>query len=51
MKQSHQTTLRTPVTFSGIGVHSGDEVKLTLHPAEADHGIVFLRTGLPATSR
>jgi UDP-3-O-[3-hydroxymyristoyl] N-acetylglucosamine deacetylase len=47
MKQSHQTTLRIPVTFSGIGVHSGDEVKLTLHPAEADHGIVFLRTGLP----
>lgn len=47
MRQSQQTTLRAPVTFSGIGVHSADEVKIVLHPAEANHGIVFLRTGLP----
>jgi UDP-3-O-[3-hydroxymyristoyl] N-acetylglucosamine deacetylase len=47
MKQNQQTTLRAPVTLSGCGVHSGDEVRLVLHPAEADHGIVFLRTGLP----
>src|ERR687893_2057582 len=46
MKQSHQTTLRSAVTLSGCGVHSGDEVRLVLHPAEANHGIVFLRTGL-----
>jgi UDP-3-O-[3-hydroxymyristoyl] N-acetylglucosamine deacetylase len=47
MKSIRQTTLRTTVTLKGCGVHSGDEVKLLLHPAEADHGIVFLRTGLP----
>lgn len=47
MKQSQQTTLRAPVTFFGIGVHSGDEVQIVLHPAEADHGVMFLRTGLP----
>src|SRR5215216_52030 len=47
MKQSQQTTLRAAVSLSGIGVHSGDEVKMTLHPAEAGHGIAFLRTGLP----
>src|ERR671910_1990875 len=47
MKQSQQTTLRAPVTLSGCGVHSGDEVRVVLHPAEANHGIVFLRTGLP----
>ncbi len=46
MKQQRQTTLRTPVVLSGAGVHSGAEVKIVLHPAEADHGIVFLRTGL-----
>ncbi|HZW45935.1 MAG TPA: UDP-3-O-acyl-N-acetylglucosamine deacetylase [Microvirga sp.] len=46
MKQSHQTTLRAAVTLVGIGVHSGDEVKMILHPAEANHGIAFLRTGL-----
>ena len=47
MKQSQQTTLRAAVSLSGVGVHSGDEVKMTLHPAEAGHGIAFLRTGLP----
>ena len=46
MKQSHQTTLRAAVSLSGIGVHSGDEVRIILHPAEANHGIAFLRTGL-----
>jgi UDP-3-O-[3-hydroxymyristoyl] N-acetylglucosamine deacetylase len=46
MKQSHQTTLRAAVSLSGIGVHSGDDVKIILHPAEANHGIAFLRTGL-----
>jgi len=47
MKQNQQTTLRSTVTLVGCGVHSGEEVRLVLHPAEADHGIVFLRTGLP----
>src|SRR5215217_4078390 len=47
MKQQRQTTLRSPVVLSGAGVHSGADVKIVLHPAEADHGIVFLRTGLP----
>jgi UDP-3-O-[3-hydroxymyristoyl] N-acetylglucosamine deacetylase len=46
MKQSHQTTLRAAVSLSGVGVHSGDEVKIILHPAEANHGVAFLRTGL-----
>jgi UDP-3-O-[3-hydroxymyristoyl] N-acetylglucosamine deacetylase len=46
MKQSQQTTLRAAVSLSGTGVHSGDEVRIILHPAEADHGIAFLRTGL-----
>jgi len=40
-----QTTLQDRVTVAGIGVHSGSPVTLTLHPAEADSGIVFLRCG------
>jgi UDP-3-O-[3-hydroxymyristoyl] N-acetylglucosamine deacetylase len=47
MKSMQQTTLRAPVTLVGSGVHSGDEVKVVLHPAEAGHGVAFLRTGLP----
>lgn len=46
MKQSRQTTLRAPVILAGVGVHSGRDVKVVLHPARADYGIVFLRTGL-----
>jgi UDP-3-O-[3-hydroxymyristoyl] N-acetylglucosamine deacetylase len=34
------------VTVTGIGVHSGSPANLTLHPAEADTGIVFLRCGI-----
>jgi UDP-3-O-[3-hydroxymyristoyl] N-acetylglucosamine deacetylase len=41
-----QTTLQDHVTISGIGVHSGAPATLTLHPAEADTGIAFLRCGV-----
>ncbi len=40
-----QTTLNDHVTVKGIGVHSGAPANLTLHPAEANTGIVFLRSG------
>jgi UDP-3-O-[3-hydroxymyristoyl] N-acetylglucosamine deacetylase len=40
-----QTTLRGRAALSGIGVHSGRSVAVTVHPAEADAGITFLRTG------
>ncbi len=36
-----QTTLADSVTLQGIGVHSGDKASLTLHPADANTGIVF----------
>ena len=37
-----QTTLSDTVTLTGIGVHSGAEVSISLHPADANSGIVFL---------
>lgn len=37
----YQTTLKTRVTLTGIGVHSGREVRAHFSPAEADTGIVF----------
>ncbi|WP_017927327.1 UDP-3-O-acyl-N-acetylglucosamine deacetylase [Limimaricola hongkongensis] len=39
-----QTTVFTKVGFSGIGLHTGRPVRLTLRPASAGHGIVFRRT-------
>jgi UDP-3-O-[3-hydroxymyristoyl] N-acetylglucosamine deacetylase len=45
MKAGRQTTLRKQVAVSGIGVHSGLPATLTLLPAEANTGIVFVRCG------
>ena len=41
MKGVKQTTLRDHVAVSGVGVHSGRPVTLSLHPADDDVGIVF----------
>ncbi len=41
MKGAKQTTLREQVAISGVGVHSGQPVTLTLHPGDDDSGIVF----------
>jgi UDP-3-O-[3-hydroxymyristoyl] N-acetylglucosamine deacetylase len=46
MKLSRQTTLRSHATVTGVGVHSGSEVTLTLGPAHIDAGFIFVRTGL-----
>jgi UDP-3-O-[3-hydroxymyristoyl] N-acetylglucosamine deacetylase len=43
MKGGKQTTLRKHAAVFGIGVHSSLSATLTLHPAEADSGIVFVR--------
>lgn len=39
-----QTTLANPVTFDGVGLHSGAPVHMVLRPAPAGTGIVFHRT-------
>lgn len=44
---ARQQTLAKSVTLEGVAVHSGALVKLCLHPAPADHGIVFKRIDLP----
>jgi UDP-3-O-[3-hydroxymyristoyl] N-acetylglucosamine deacetylase len=44
MKTGKQTTLQDQAAVSGIGVHSGLPATLTIFPADADTGIVFVRT-------
>ncbi|MCA6302061.1 MAG: UDP-3-O-acyl-N-acetylglucosamine deacetylase [Phenylobacterium sp.] len=39
-----QHTVRSPVRFAGIGVHTGEQARVTLLPAPADTGVVFIRT-------
>ncbi len=40
-----QRTLKNSIHCSGIGLHSGIKVNMTLHPAEAGTGIRFRRNG------
>ena len=42
-----QVTLAAPVSYSGVGLHSGKDVTITLKPGNPDTGIVFIRTDLP----
>jgi UDP-3-O-[3-hydroxymyristoyl] N-acetylglucosamine deacetylase len=44
MKGARQTTLCDQAAVSGIGVHSGLPATLTIHPADANTGIVFVRS-------
>ncbi|MCD4805251.1 MAG: UDP-3-O-acyl-N-acetylglucosamine deacetylase, partial [Desulfobacterales bacterium] len=37
-----QRTISKPVSFSGVGVHSGKKVNLTIKPAPVNHGIKFV---------
>lgn len=46
-----QHTLAGSVQCSGVGVHSGEQVRLRLCPAPADTGIVFIRTDLGQSNR
>lgn len=36
-----QTTVARPVTYTGVGLHSGKDVQIKLQPAPTDSGIVF----------
>jgi UDP-3-O-[3-hydroxymyristoyl] N-acetylglucosamine deacetylase len=46
MKRNQQT-IQSPASCSGVGVHSGKTVNLTIKPAPVNHGIRFVRTDLP----
>ena len=41
-----QCTIKTPISVSGIGLHSAVKVKVDLYPAEKNTGIVFRRIDL-----
>ena len=43
MSLLNQKTIKKPVTFSGIGLHSGKPSKICVKPSSPDTGIVFKR--------
>jgi UDP-3-O-[3-hydroxymyristoyl] N-acetylglucosamine deacetylase len=42
-----QRSLKSSISASGVGLHTGQKVRLTLRPAPPDTGIVFRRVDLP----
>ena len=46
MAALYQRTLKNVIRATGIGLHTGEKVYLTLRPAPVDTGIVFARTDL-----
>ena len=49
MTLQKETTLAKPVSYQGVGLHSGKNVHIEFRPAPAGTGIVLLRTDLPGT--
>ena len=46
MSYLNQKTVKNSVSFSGIALHSGVNVNITINPAEPNFGIVFKRIDL-----
>lgn len=51
MALSYQHTLAGPAICAGVGVHSGERVRVSIRPAPAGSGIVFVRTDLDRDNR
>ena len=41
-----QRTLKEAIEFIGVGLHTGEKVTMTIHPADANHGYKFQRIDL-----
>ncbi len=41
-----ECTIEAPLSFAGVGLHSGAPVSMRLVPAPAGSGVVFRRTDL-----
>jgi len=46
-----QQTFSSSISCTDVGLHSGKDITMTMHPADAGHGIVFVRTDLADNSR
>lgn len=41
-----QKTIKNPITLTGVGLHTGNKVTMTLKPAPVNHGFAFVRVDL-----
>ena len=47
----NQKTIKKTVSFSGVGLHTGNKTTITFKPAPPDTGVIFIRTDLPERPR
>lgn len=45
--EKYQKTIRKPVSYTGIGLHTGNKTTVTFKPASVNHWISFIRKDLP----
>lgn len=46
MSSIYQNTISQAISFAGLGIHSGKQVKINILPANVDQGIIFKRTDI-----
>ena len=46
MSSLNQKTLKNPVSFEGVGLHTGKKVLMTVYPAKPNSGIIFKRVDI-----
>ena len=46
---NRQKTIKSPITLTGVGLHTGNKVTMTLKPAPINHGFTFVRVDLEGT--
>ena len=49
-KNFRQSTLKKTLNFSGVGVHNGRAVSMSVEPADINTGIVFIRTDVKSNN-
>ncbi len=46
MSSLNQKTLKAPISFKGVGLHTGKKVQMTIYPAKPNSGITFKRVDI-----
>ena len=46
MNDFYQKTITKPAFINGVGLHTGKKSKMTVLPADKNHGIIFKRVDL-----
>ena len=46
MSTLNQKTVKNQISISGVGLHSGKSVEITINPSEPNTGIIFKRVDL-----